>query len=153
MLWFRIDNRLIHGQVIESWLPSLGVEALVVANDALAGDEMQQAILGLAVPKRIRVFFSAVVRTPAILPDLERQAGAVLVLLESCIDAARLFRLGVRMDTVNVGNVHYAPGKKQICAHVAASDDELECLRFLRRSDVLLDFRCVPEDVPDMEEW
>ena len=153
MLWFRIDNRLIHGQVIESWLPRLEVEALVVVNDALARDEMQQAILGLAVPKRVRVYFLDLMRATEMLPGLERQAGAALVLLENCMDALRLSKLGVRMETLNVGNMHYAQGKRQLCAHIAASEEDLDCFRSLSRSGVQLDFRCVPEDVPDLEEW
>ena len=35
-MWFRVDNRLVHGQVIEAWLPYTGARHLIVANDELA---------------------------------------------------------------------------------------------------------------------
>ena len=53
MAWFRIDNRLVHGQVIEGWLPYLNAGHLIVANDALALDELQQQIMRLAIPGRV----------------------------------------------------------------------------------------------------
>ncbi len=153
MFWFRIDNRLIHGQVIESWLPRLEAKTLTVVNDALARDELQQQIMRLAVPKRIEVHFTSLVETPALLAALERKNLSGLVLLETCADAMRLLSLGVRIGSLNVGNMHYSRGKRQICAHVAASEADLECFRLMRENGVDLDFRCIPEDVPDMEEW
>ena len=52
-MWFRVDNRLVHGQVIEAWLPYTGAKHLVVANDELAGDVIRQQIIELAVPHRV----------------------------------------------------------------------------------------------------
>ena len=52
-MWFRVDNRLVHGQVIEAWLPYTGARHLIVANDELAADALRQQIIELAVPQRI----------------------------------------------------------------------------------------------------
>ena len=48
MFWVRIDNRLIHGQVIETWIPFTNAKRLVVANDELAKDVLQQEIVVLS---------------------------------------------------------------------------------------------------------
>ena len=56
-MWFRVDNRLVHGQVIEAWLPYTGARHLVVANDELADDIMRQQIIELAVPQRVMTHF------------------------------------------------------------------------------------------------
>lgn len=53
MLWFRIDNRLVHGQIIEAWLPHIRAKTLLVANDELAQDELRQEIMSLAVPSDV----------------------------------------------------------------------------------------------------
>ena len=53
MTWFRVDNRLVHGQVIEGWLPHLAAKHLVVANDAFASDLLRQQIAELAVPEDV----------------------------------------------------------------------------------------------------
>lgn len=152
MFWFRIDNRLVHGQIIEAWLPYTGALRLLVANDALAGDELQQQIVSLAIPGRVKVLF---IRVDALAGHCGDNEGAddTLVLFASCADARRAYDAGVGMQTLNIGNLHYTPGKKQLCAHVSVSDDDEACLRFFSRHEVTLDFRCVPNEPVQIKGW
>lgn len=152
MTWFRIDNRLVHGQVIEGWLPYLDASHLVVANDALAANEIQQGIMRLAIPGRVRVLFVPVNQVKRVQGKLETERRTSLFLLASCQDAVRVVEQGGVIPLLNIGNLHYGPGKHQICAHVAISDDDAACLNFFRRRGTLLDFRCVPTDVPAVVE-
>lgn len=50
MTFVRIDNRLVHGQIIETWLPFTRARTIVVANDELAADPLRQEIMSLAIP-------------------------------------------------------------------------------------------------------
>ena len=72
MLWFRIDNRLIHGQVIETWLPYTQAGHLLVANDGVAQDSLQQSIMSMAVPSRIKLQFVSLGKLAA---AIDEQAG------------------------------------------------------------------------------
>ncbi len=49
----RIDDRFIHGQILEAWIPYLDAQAVIVANDCLASDDFQKAIMAMAIPDRI----------------------------------------------------------------------------------------------------
>ena len=151
--WFRIDNRLVHGQVIEGWLPYLDIAELVVINDRLASDALQQQIMQLAIPGRIRVHFIALQHVKALYDALESGVENVLYLLADCRDVTRLIAEGVPVAALNVGNMHYCHDKRQICTHVAVSEEDLQCLRGLRERGTTLDFRSVPTDMPVMEEW
>ena len=151
--WFRVDNRLIHGQVIEAWLPYLDAAELIVVNDDLAGDELQQQIMKLAVPGWVRVTFSPVAAARQHHDRLEAGSLSVLFLFASCDDAAAVAEQGVPVPVLNVGNMHYAEGKRQLCQHVAASAADMRCLDRLQRQGTKLDYRCVPGDVPVVEEW
>ena len=142
MLWFRIDNRLVHGQVIESWLPYTDADYLLVANDILAEDCLQQAIIMLAVPSRVHVHFIRLDRLAAAIEACGEKN--VFVLVANCADAISLHNMGVVMDDVNVGNLHYGPGKRLLLPHVAVSEEDVDCLRQLVRCNVRLDFRCTP---------
>lgn len=147
MRWFRIDNRLVHGQVIEAWLPYTGASCLVVANDDVANDDLQQQIMSLAIPSRVHVHFLAV---QAVAQFLKSQGDAdAFVLFANCHDVERVFTNGLPMDVLNVGNMHYAPGKKQLYPHVALSPEDQTCLSFLQEHGVMLDFRCVPNDTTE----
>ncbi len=153
MLWFRIDNRLVHGQIIEAWLPYTGARRLLVANDALAADDLQQQIVSLAIPGRVEVHFVRVDALAQYCTGRADDGHDTLVLFATCADARRAFDAGVGMSTLNVGNLHYTPGKKQLCAHVSVSDDDEACLRFFNRHSVSLDFRCVPNEPVQIKGW
>ncbi len=51
---FRIDDRLIHGQVIATWLKTLGVTHLIVASDEVAADPKRQQILKVILPQNVK---------------------------------------------------------------------------------------------------
>lgn len=146
MLWVRIDNRLIHGQVVETWLPYLGAKLIVVANDQLAGDQLQREIMALAIPGNTASAFVLVDRIQSALDTVQSSGQAGLVLFSNCLDAYRAFLHGFNFATLNVGNVHYGPGKRQFSPSVALSDEEEHCLRDMAGQGVRLDFRCVPND-------
>jgi PTS system mannose-specific IIB component len=152
MMWFRVDNRLIHGQVIESWLPYLGASRLVVCSPALAGDLLQQQIMQLAVPSRVKVDFVSFEGLAA-LYGRDTPQNKTLALFADCADARSAYGQGVRFATLNVGNLHYAPGKTQICPHVALSEDDKACFSFFRDDGVSFDFRCVPGDKTQVRNW
>lgn len=143
MAWFRIDNRLVHGQVIEGWLPYVSARHLVVANDAMAEDFLRQQITLLAVPETVETHFVTLQDLPSVL----QQCGdSVLVLFEDCHDARCASDAGVSMKTLNIGNLHYGPGKKQLLPHVAVSEQDSADLRTMQKREVQLDFRCVPSE-------
>lgn len=140
----RIDNRLIHGQIIETWLPHTRASVVIVANDELAVDDLQQEIMSLAIPQTVESLFVSVDRIAGVIGDLT--GSSVIVLFSSCSDAKRAFETGFGFDVLNIGNVHYSPGKRQISPSVALSDEDESCLKHLLRKGVELDFRCVPND-------
>lgn len=151
--WFRVDNRLVHGQVIEGWLPYLDARVLVVVNDVLAQDALQQQIMQLAIPGRITVSFISVSEVKPLYDVLEAQGKSSLFLVSTCTDVMRIVEQGIPVPILNVGNMHYGDGKRQLCSHVAASAEDMWCFSTLRQKGTKLDFRCVPGDVPIVEEW
>lgn len=143
MTWFRVDNRLVHGQVIEGWLPYVAARHLVVANDAMAQDELRQQITLLAIPQSVETHF---VTLKSLADTLQSCGESALVLFEDCKDARQASDAGVAMKSLNIGNLHYGPGKKQLLPHVAVSKEDSEDLRALLDRSVQLDFRCVPSE-------
>jgi len=140
-MWVRIDNRLVHGQVIETWIPYVDAKTLIVVNDALAKDVLQQEIISLAVPEGLTLLFLSLEQLKKIQTGLQ---DGVLILFANCQDAKIAFENGLKFQVLNIGNLHYTEHKVQICEHVALSPEELQCLRYLQGQGVELDFRCVP---------
>ena len=102
--------------------------------------------MSLAIPQSVNVEFTSIADMEQVCVKSRKGDEAVLVLVSSCADAKRLYEQGLMYTVLNIGNVHYKPGKKQISPSVALSNDDESCLRFLASKNVELDFRCVPND-------
>jgi len=155
MIWFRIDNRLIHGQIIETWLPYTRATRLVVCNADLAQDLLRQQIMLLAIPARITVEFTAPSTITSLLHGQNEQnrEERILVLFADSEDARIAYESGTRFAKLNIGNMHYAPGKQQVCSHAAFSEEDSACFHAFANAGVTLDFRCVPNDTTEVTEW
>lgn len=150
-MWVRVDNRLIHGQVIETWLPYTGAGYLYVANDELAADPIRQEIMELAIPADINVNFVGAKELAQKLPTGPKDN--VFILFATCPDAKTAYESGLKFEILNIGNLHYGPGKKQICAHIALAPEDISCLKSFEHKGVCLDFRCVPHRSVQVNQW
>jgi PTS system mannose-specific IIB component len=146
VFWARIDNRLIHGQVVEAWVPHVGAKSILVVNDDLAGDFFQQEIMSLAIPRAVESAFLSIDQLVA--GNHMQLAGrdSTLMLFASCLDVRRAVEKGLKLSLLNIGNLHYGSGKRQISPSVALDAEDESCLRYLMEQGVELDFRCVPND-------
>lgn len=143
MDWIRIDNRLVHGQIIETWLPHTRTGGIVVANDEVADDVIQQEIMSLAIPQSTKCVFTAAADAGK---AVKSASVSCIVLFASCADAMAAWEAGFEFKILNVGNIHYGPGKRQLSPSVALSDEDDTLLRKFATHGVKLDFRCVPND-------
>ncbi len=146
MAFVRIDNRLVHGQIIETWLPFTHASRIVVVNDDLAADNLRQEIMSLAIPDGVAIVFLPVADLAGYFSHAPLNLPEALILFASCRDAQAAYEYGFDFANLNLGNLHYAPGKKQVCPHVALSKEDESCLDFFRDKGVRLDYRCVPGD-------
>jgi len=154
MFWVRVDNRLIHGQVIETWIPFTGTSTLMVVNDELANDPVRQEIMGLAVPHGVEIIFTQVSESACLIKkQFDDRLSSLFILFSKCADARQAFERGLSFKSLNIGNLHYGPGKKQICSHIALSRDDRTCLNYFSKKGVGLDFRCVPHKQIQVDKW
>src|SRR5207253_2194828 len=88
----RVDNRLVHGQVLEAWLPALGAHGILVADDEAAGNVLARSAMALAIPPKVSF---QVLRVDA-AADLLRPGGTgvpgvrTLLLVRDVRDASAL---------------------------------------------------------------
>jgi mannose/fructose/N-acetylgalactosamine-specific phosphotransferase system component IIB len=140
----RVDDRLIHGQIIESWLPSTGAQELFIANDAVATDPIQQMILAAAIPSPIRLIMDSVEGIAAVLITLDAAEVRRMVLVDNPLDALRLMKAGVRFDRLNLGNLHGNGEKVSLSRTVTVSEDGLSALRAIALEGVSVHIQSVP---------
>jgi PTS system mannose-specific IIB component len=106
----RIDSRLIHGQVLEAWVPYVQADCIVVANDAAAHTPLQRMIMQAAVPRDIRLVIGSLNEVAVLLASAELGKCRTLLLFATSDDALRACRLGVVYPKLNLGNMLAAAG-------------------------------------------
>jgi len=146
----RVDNRLVHGQVLEAWLPALGAHGILVADDEAATNMLARAAMALAIPPKVSF---QVLRLQA-AADLLRPGGQgplgqrTLVLLRDVRDAVALHDAGVPIPQLNLGNVHFGAGRRQVAPSVFLDAGELAALDKLAASGTQIEARAVPSEQP-----
>ena len=122
----RIDNRLLHGQVVQFWIPYLEVERLIIADDDAAANPSLLAVYRMAVPDRLDLAVVPVHRLAAALAGGPSTTTLVLIAEVFDVERARLGGLGV--DHLVLGNVHAAAGRRRITDAVHLSAEEERAL-------------------------
>ena len=141
----RIDDRLIHGQVMAVWSKSLGTREIVIAADDVAQDPFMQKVMKGAAPPGVAVKVFTVAEAAGYLsqaPDLSR----TIVLLKSPHTARQLYDLGFRYQHLNVGGIGAGPGRRKVYRSISASPEEMDILKGLAAAGVQVHFRIVADD-------
>jgi mannose/fructose/N-acetylgalactosamine-specific phosphotransferase system component IIB len=124
----RIDDRLIHGQVVVGWGQPLDVGFIVLVDDEVARSEWEQELYRMGAPPEMQIHFYAVDAAPAALPAFtaDERAG---ILLTGNVDAmlALVSKAGVR--EVNLGGIHHRADRRQRLRYVFLSPQEEQVLR------------------------
>lgn len=145
ILLFRVDERLIHGQVVVGWGNHLDPDRYVVVDDALAVSEWEQELYGLGVPEDAEAAFVSVEEARSALAGWKASPRRTVVLtrdLETMLELARGGRL--EGERVNVGGIHHAAGREKVLDYVYLSDDDRGRLRALEAEGVRVSARDLP---------
>lgn len=145
---FRVDERLIHGQVVVGWARRLGPSRIVVVDDELAADALEQSIYRTGLPAEIRADFWSVADALARLPDVDAADEPTFVLTATLAAMARLASEGVPVREVNIGGIHRGAGRKRVLPYVSLDADEERLIEDLERLGVQVVARDVPTAAP-----
>lgn len=141
---YRIDERLIHGQVMTAWLGTMRAENIAIIDDVLSKDPFMQSIFKMAVPSEISVNILSIDDAVNILKEQSIKKRTI-VLMKTIKTAARLIDAGVDMDSINLGGIGAAAGRKPFYKNVFASQEEVEILKKLVEEDIDIYYQVVPE--------
>ncbi|AVL02411.1 PTS galactosamine transporter subunit IIB [Pediococcus pentosaceus] len=146
ILLTRIDNRLVHGQVGVTWTKTLGANLILVANDQAAQDILQQKLMKSTAESsgaQIR-FFTLQKTIDVIQKAADRQK--IFIVVKTPEDALTLIKGNVPIKELNVGNMHFAPGKEEITKKVYVDQSDKDALMGAVNMGVNVYIQDVPDD-------
>jgi len=142
----RVDSRLVHGQIIEAWVPYLKIRCICVANDEVANDFFRETVMKLAVPQGVEVFFYSVDELAQAVPFHQGSGKKTLVLFERPSDALCAYQQGFTFPVLNLGNVYDEHFRYRLSACVQLTEQEAMSLQELLRHGVKIELQRIPKD-------
>lgn len=144
IVFCRIDDRLIHGQVVTTWVNVKNIESIIVVNDKVAGDKIQKNILAMAAPAGIKVHAFGVKQFADITKKQPIKKRTMLLFTNS-IDVLELVNYGVEIPGLNIGGMRYQEGRKQLTKALSVTPEEAAFKELLEKGiDVTI--QMVPND-------
>ncbi len=139
----RIDDRLIHGQVILGWVEPLKIRSLILAHDTYAGDEDLKTSIAATIPPHVD--FSVVSLLDAATILIDRQRDKRLMVVVNSPEAVNTIQVnGGEIDTVIIGGLHYQENRFELLPYVYMSHSEVDLITRIVESGV--DVTC--QDLP-----
>jgi mannose/fructose/N-acetylgalactosamine-specific phosphotransferase system component IIB len=141
---YRIDDRLIHGQVVVGWGQPLNIRFLVLVDDLVASSDWEKELYRMAVPPEMEIYFADI---NSAIKDHGKYASDPRPGVLITGDIASMLRLvkGVKaIGSVNLGGVHHRAGRAEKLRYVFLTPDEENQLRALEASGVEVTAQDVP---------
>jgi mannose/fructose/N-acetylgalactosamine-specific phosphotransferase system component IIB len=144
LLLYRVDDRLIHGQVVVGWGRPLGIEFIVLVDDQVRASEWEQDLYRMGVPAEIEVRFASVAEAVAALPSWQQEKRRGLLLTADIESMLALRQAHPSVEPINLGGLHHRPGRIERLPYLYLSDQELERLEAAGHAGVTISAQDVP---------
>jgi PTS system mannose-specific IIB component/fructoselysine and glucoselysine-specific PTS system IIB component len=145
---FRVDDRLIHGQVVVGWARTLRPRRIIVVDDDLSRDALEQSIYRTGIPGGIDADFWSERQAAEMLPAVIESRDRAFVLTADLPTMARLARLVTGIEEINVGCIHRGEGGRRVLPYVSLDEGDERLIDQLEGEGVRVIARDVPTAAP-----
>jgi PTS system mannose-specific IIB component len=145
IIFARVDDRLIHGEVVTAWAPTYNINHIVIVDDVVASDPFQKRVLKALAPSKVRVDAFTVEEAIQDLSKPFNEKERVLILTKSPISYLKLAEGGIELPQVNLGGMGIRGERKTFIKNVACDAEEVEAVRKLVDKGIHVFYQLVPE--------
>ncbi len=143
VVFVRVDDRLIHGQIVEGWVPFVGADAIYVVDDEICLDESRCRLMRMILPSGLGLRIIATAElSEALASD---RLNRVMILFNSLNSLVSAVENGFSMGNINVGNIHNLRGGHQITPSVFLNKNDVTLVKKLHDMGIALEVRDVPD--------
>lgn len=141
----RLDDRLVHGQIINNWCTSEDITEIIVINKEVANNDMRRIIIEMSVPQGINILFCDVNDALEIYEE-EAKFESLMIIFENPFEILEFIENGGKLSSLNIGGMSFKKGRKKLSTAFYANDDELESLKTIADKNINLEIRLLPTD-------
>lgn len=143
----RVDNRLIHGQVVQGWLSKIKAEKILVISKQAASNILMSKMMRLAVPQGYELQITEASKVKEILA-LDK-TKKIFLLVEDLAQLLEVIEQGINLEKVNIGNTKYEEGKKAFAEGVYFDKEDLALIHKMQSKNVTFGIRALPSSLEE----
>lgn len=144
----RIDDRLIHGQIVTAWCRTTSVTTILIADDSLVNDNFTQRLLKAAAPPDISVLIMSIEMAGVFLKEDAEPNERIMLLTKTPEAMEKLADYGVIFQTIVLGGMGLKPGRNRFNKNVSASPEEVACMKRIVDRGIDMQYQLVPREIP-----
>lgn len=144
-LW-RIDDRLIHGQVATRWTKETGINRIIVVNGEVAADKTRSTMLKQAAPPGVSAHVVDVDKMVRVYNNPQYANDKVMLLFTNPTDALELVNRGLPIQSINIGGMAYKEGRCMLDSSVSVDEKDIQAFKALDSKGIELEVRKVASD-------
>lgn len=145
----RVDDRLIHGQVVVGWGQALAITRIILVDDQVAGSSWEQDLYRMAVTPEISIDFASVADAATAMPGWRDDSRRTVLLTGDLDTMAALHRTDPAVvHRINLGGVHHRPGRRERLPFLYLTDEEMRRLTALESSGAEISAQDLPTTPP-----
>ncbi len=145
VVWARVDDRLIHGEVVTAWIPTTRTNRVIIVDDEVAKDDFNKRVVKALAPAGTKCFVYSVEKAAEKLMVQGLADERILVLAKSPTTFDRLIRAGVPFKEVNLGGAGIRGDRKPFINNVSLDPAEVKACEDMKAAGCHVFYQLVPE--------
>ncbi len=141
----RVDDRLIHGEVVTAWTPTMRANRIIIVDDEVVKDKFNVRVVKALAPAGTKVIVYSVEKAAEKLMVPGVEGERIIVLTKTPTSFARLVEAGVPLKEVNLGGAGIRGERKPFINNVALSPEEVKSCEYMKNNGVRVYYQLVPE--------
>ncbi len=141
IIFARVDDRLIHGQIVQAWLPELNVDEILIPSSKEKESCLNRGLLRLSLPYE----YTLTILDPRECVRYAAQSKRrIFLLMGGLKDFTDLIKDGLQIKSINIGGMHFKEGAQKLDENVFLDADDKRFLKLIRDLGITIETRAVP---------
>ena len=144
IVFARVDDRLIHGQVVQAWLPELNIDEVLISCPKGKTSTLNRGLLRLSLPYEYEL---SILDAPAAVRHAATSKRRIFLLFPSLEAVTDLIKEGLQIKSVNIGGMHFKENAQKLAEHVFLDERDKHLLKLVHDLGISIETRAVPNGV------
>ncbi len=141
IIFARVDDRLIHGQIVQAWLPELNVDEVLIPCGKHRAVLLNKNLLRLSLPYEYEL---TVLDSHACVQYARNSSKRIFALMGTLQELADLIQDGLQIKSVNIGGMHFKDNAQKLAENVFVDEDDKHWLKVINGLGIRIETRAVP---------